>query len=139
MIGVDQLTEVSEFGWRELAGFDEVGGEAAGGTIEDVVDEFADHRFGRGGLCDGGRPLLATGGMFAADQAFIKHHTEHRGDRGRSHVALATECFTNDSERRGTAVPQDAEDFEFYVSGDGAGWAGNRDGWEFEVGNVKCR
>jgi len=39
-----------------------VGGEAAGGAIEDAVDEFADHRFGGGGLRDGGGPLLAASG-----------------------------------------------------------------------------
>lgn len=108
-----------------MTGFDEVSGEAAGGTVENIVDEFADHRLGGGRLRDGGGPLLATRGLLAADEAFIEHHAEHGGDGGRGDIALAAEGFTNDAERRRAAVPKDAEDFKFAVGGMGAAWAGH--------------
>ena len=77
-IGVDQFAEFGEFLVGELASFDEVGGKAAGGAVEDAVDEFADHRFCGGGLRDGGGPLLAAGGLLAADESL------YRASRGAS-------------------------------------------------------
>jgi hypothetical protein len=136
MIDVNELAEFGQFGGGELAGFDEVGGEAAGRTVEDVVDKLADHRLGSGGLRDGGRPLLAARGLFAADEAFVEHHAEHRGDRGGGDIALAAKCFTDDSERRRAAVPEDAEDFEFAVGGMGAGWAGHGGIGEWGMGSA---
>ena len=98
-IGIDEIAEFGQFVGRKLAGFDEVGGEAAGGAVEDAVDELADHRFGGGGLRDGGRPLLAAGSLFAADEAFVEHDAEHRGDGGGGDVALAAERFADVAER----------------------------------------
>jgi hypothetical protein len=97
-VGIDQFAEVCEFGVGEAAGFDEVGGKAAGGSVEDAIDEFADHRFGGGGLGDGGRPLLPAGSLLAADEALIQHYFEHRGDGGRSDIALAAERFADGAE-----------------------------------------
>src|SRR5436190_6203962 len=59
-IGIDELTEVGQFIGGELAGFDEVNGEAAGGAVEHTVDQFADHGAGGGALRDGGGPLMAA-------------------------------------------------------------------------------
>ena len=109
------LAEFGQFVGRELAGFDEVGGEAAGGAVEDAVDEFADHRLRGGGLRDGGRPLMAAGGLFATHEAFVEHDAEHRGDGRGGDFALAAERFADVAERGGAAVPEDAEDFEFAV------------------------
>ena len=72
LVGVDQIAEVGQFFWRELAGFDQVCNEAMGGAVEDSVHELAEHGFGGGGLRDGGCPLVSARGRFAFHQAFVE-------------------------------------------------------------------
>src|SRR4051794_6616065 len=93
-VRIDQLTEFGELGGRELASFDEVNGEAAGGAIEDAFDEFADERASGGGLRHGGGPCVAAAAGFGVDRfssndAFVEHHAEHGGDGGGGDIALA--------------------------------------------------
>ena len=90
-IAIDELAEFGEFVGGKLAGFYEMDGQAAGGAVEDAVDEFSDHRAGGRVLCDGGGPLVAATGRFALHQAFIDHHAEYRGDGGGSDFATLAE------------------------------------------------
>src|SRR3954469_4039628 len=129
-VRIDQLSQLSELGGRELAGFDEVDGEAAGRAIENAFDELADERAGRGGLSDGGGPLLAAAAIlrvdgFSADEPFVEHQAEHGRDSGGRDLALAAECFADFAEDGRTEVPEDAEDFELAVGRMLAGWSGH--------------
>src|SRR5438132_1415539 len=98
MIGIDEFAELDQFVGGELAGFYEVDGEAAGGAVEDAVDEFADHRAGGGVLCDGGGPLVAAAGRFSFHQAFVDHDAENGGDSGGGDFAALAERFANFAE-----------------------------------------
>jgi len=100
MIGIDQLAKLGQFGVRKFAGFDEMCGEAAGGAVEDAVDQLAEHRMGGGGLGDGGGPQVAAAHGLALDQVFIEHNAEHRGDgRGRD-VATRAQGFADVTSRQ---------------------------------------
>src|SRR5215216_5606710 len=79
-IGIDELAKLGQLVGRELAGFYEVDSEAAGGAVEDAVDEFADHRAGGGVLSDGGGPLVAAAGRLAFHEALLDHDAKHRGN-----------------------------------------------------------
>src|SRR4051794_2079293 len=129
-VRIDQLSQLGELGGRELAGFDEVNGEPAGGAVEDAFDELADQRAGGGGLRHCGGPLLAAAAVlrvdrFSADEAFIEHQAEHGRDGGGRDLALAAECFTDFAEDGRTEVPEDPENFELAVGRMLAGWSGH--------------
>src|SRR4051794_27286912 len=100
-------------------------GQAAGGAVEDAVDEFADHGTGSRVLRDSGGPLMATTGWLALHQALIDHDAEYGGDGGGGDFAALSERLADFAERGRAAVPKGAEDFEFAIGGMLAGWAGH--------------
>ncbi len=140
-IGINELAKFGQFVGGELASFDEVNSEAAGGTVEDAIDELANHRTGSCVLCDGGRPLVAAADGLAPHEAFIEHYAKDGGDGGGGHFAVAAERFADFAERRWAAVPEGAEDFEFAIGWMLAGGARHFGlpcvGWE-TCGRVWC-
>ena len=67
---------------------------------------------------------MSATGRFAFHQLFIEHNAKHCGDGGCGHVALAAERFAKLAERKGTAFPENAEDFELAIGWVSAGRAG---------------
>jgi hypothetical protein len=114
-IRINEFPKFRQFIGRELARFNEVGGQSTGGTIEDAVDKFADHRSRSRVLRDGRRPLVAAAGRLPLYQALVDHETKHRGDGSRCDFATLPERFADFAKRGWAALPQGAEDFEFAV------------------------
>jgi hypothetical protein len=127
LISVNQLAEFGKFVVGEFSGFDEMGGESAGGTVEDAVDELADHRAGGGGLRDGGGPLVSAAGALAPHEAFVEHDAEHGGDGRGSDFAFTAKRVADIAQGGGAAVPEDAENFEFTIRWVLAGTSGHED------------
>jgi hypothetical protein len=129
---INQRTEFGQLRWVELSPFDEVGGEAVGGAVEEAVDERADHAGFGALLRDDGAPGGAPAAAGALDEAFIAHDAEHRGDSGGGDFALCAKSFADGAEGAGALAPEDLEDFEFDLGGMGAGGAGHVESWGLE-------
>ena len=80
--GVDQPADVRPLPVIELAGFQQVGDEPLGRSVEDRIDQFSDHARS-GGLSAWSSPTRGSpAGCAAVDEPFAEHDFEHGGHRG---------------------------------------------------------
>ena len=101
--------------------FDEVDEQGLGGSVEDAIDEIADHggdhlTFGLGGAVDVGAIDL-----LAIEVAFMFQDLHHGHDGGVGDFAAFEEGLVDVADGSGLAFPDDLHDFEFLI-GEGFAW-----------------
>ena len=98
-------------------------GELCCGAGEEALADVADELVLRFVLCGGGVVDVGPGGLFAVDEAFLGHDLEELEDRGVAEGAGGIDLLIEVADGGGTAVPEDAEEFELAF-----GWP-----WEWVV------
>lgn len=122
----EEFADFGEFLRRDAAGVegahDEVHGGAAKAALDEIVEEVKLGLFlGLGGGVD-----LGALGVVFEEEAFVGHDLDHFEGGGVAGVgAVWEECVVDLSYGGGADVPEDAEDGEFDVGGDGGGGAGH--------------
>jgi hypothetical protein len=110
---LDQARHFLQIFFADVAGFDEMDEERFRGTIENAVDEFAEHA--ANDLVPGVRGAVDEGAVLAAlfQIAFGFEDFHHGHDGGVCDFAALEEGLVNIANGGGLALPDKLHDFEF--------------------------
>src|SRR5687768_3040988 len=88
---IEHGADFLELSGGQLAVFDQMGDQVLRGTVEDAVEQLAEHAAGGGLAGDAGFPEGRARSRLADDKALVEHDLEHCGDSGGSDLAALEE------------------------------------------------